>query len=272
VQSLPRHGEGSEAKLAGKVAVVTGAGRGLGRAVVQGFAREGAHVIGIARSAGELASLATETNSDRLQTDVVDLADDEAVWSWSKRVLARHGRVDVLVNNAAILELASFHEMTMDDFDRTMTINLRGAVLCTRAFIGAMREADRGSIINVGSAASYKGFPQETHYCAAKFALEGFSEALAIEARAYNVAVNRLTPGYLIKPTSITLEQAAAAPSEVRGQWQDPAAMVDAFTYLALQCGSGVTGYRFDAFALAERVRAGGWERLYTPEEIAVAV
>jgi len=240
--------------------------------VAQGFVRDGAHVVGIARSAGELASLATETNSDRLQTDIVDLADDEAVWAWSKRVLARHGRVDVLVNNAAILELEPFHAMTMGDFDRTMTVNLRGAVLCTRAFIGAMREAGRGSIINVGSAASFKGFPEETHYCAAKFALEGFSEALAIEARTYNVAVNRLTPGYLIKPTSLTLEQAAATAREVRGRWQDPERMIDAFTYLALQCGSGVTGYRFDAFALAERVRAGGWERQYRPEDLAQVV
>jgi NAD(P)-dependent dehydrogenase (short-subunit alcohol dehydrogenase family) len=149
--------------------------------------------------------------------------------------------------------------MTIADFDRTMNINLRGAVLCAHAFIGAMRAAGRGSIINVGSGASTKGFAGETHYCAAKFGLEGFSEALAIEARDYNVAVNRLSPGYRIKPTSVTLAQAAAADAATRLQWSDPAPMMDAFVFLALQDGNGITGKHFNAFELAERVRAGDW-------------
>jgi NAD(P)-dependent dehydrogenase (short-subunit alcohol dehydrogenase family) len=132
-------------------------------------------------------------------------------------------------------------------------------VLRTHAFIGAMRAARRGSIINVGSGASTKGFTGETHYCAAKFGLEGFSEALAIEARGDNVAVNRLSPGFRIKPTSVTLADAAALDPEPSAQWRDPAPMVDAFIYLALQDASGIAGQRFNAFELAERVRAEGW-------------
>jgi NAD(P)-dependent dehydrogenase (short-subunit alcohol dehydrogenase family) len=254
------------ARLRGQVAIVTGAGRGLGKAVAQGFAREGAIVIGVARTRSELDALAAETNDERLRTSCVDVTDDTAVQALAEEVLARLGRIDVLVNNAAILELQPFHEMTMADFDRTIDVNLRGAVLCAHACIGAMRAAGRGSIINVASGASTKGFVRETHYCAAKFGLEGFSEALALEARDYNVAVNRLSPGFVIKPTSVTDAQAAAAPAAERARWRDPAPMVDAFTYLALQDGSGVTGFRFDAFALAERVRAHGWDRRYEPE------
>jgi 3-oxoacyl-[acyl-carrier protein] reductase len=259
-------------RLIGRVAVVTGAGRGLGRAVAEGLAREGATTIAVARTGAELDDLAARLGpvAGSLTAERVDIADDAAIEALAKQVLGRHGRIDVLVNNAAILEVVPFHEMTMAEFDRTLDIDLRGAVACTRAFIGAMREARRGSIINVGSQNSYKGSPGATHYCAAKFGLEGFSEALAIEAREYNVAVNRLTPGtrVKIKPTSVTLAQVAATSAATRAQWRDPSPMVDAFAYLALQDGGGVTGRRFDALWLAERVRASGWNRHYTPAEI----
>src|SRR5579884_74432 len=223
--------DGQAGRLSGRIAVVTGAGRGLGRAVAVGFAREGATAIAVARSADELADLAVHLGPvpGALEVERVDVADDAAVQDLARRVLGRHGRIDVLVNNAAILEPVPFHELTMGDFDRTLNVNLRGAVLCTHAFIGAMRAARRGSIINVGSGASVKGFAGETHYCAAKFGLEGFSEALALEAREYNVAVNRLSPGFRIKPTSVTLAQAAASDPATRASWQDPEPMVDAF-------------------------------------------
>lgn len=251
----------NEIRLKGRVAVITGAGRGLGRAVAEGFARAGATTIAVARTTAELDDLTAQVGSasGSLSIESVDIADDQAVRAMATRVLERYGQIDVLVNNAAILEIQPFHEMTIADFDRTMNINFRGAVLCTHAFIGAMRTAHQGSIINVGSGASTKGFPGETHYCAAKFGLEGFSEALAIEARDYNVAVNRLSPGLRIKPTSVTLADIAAVDPETSSQWRDPAPMVDAFIYLALQDGSGITGQRFNAFELAERVRAERW-------------
>jgi len=251
----------NDARLQGRVAVITGAGRGLGRAVAEGFARAGASTIAVARTTVELDDLAAHLGpiTGSLAIESVDIADDSAVRTLAERVLGRHGRVDVLVNNAAILEIQPFHEMTIADFDRTMNVNLRGAVLCTHAFIGAMRARQQGSIINVGSGASTKGFTGETHYCAAKFGLEGFSEALALEARDYNVAVNRLSPGFRIKPTSITLADAATVDPETSAQWRDPAPMVDAFIFLALQDATGITGKLFNAFELAERVRAEGW-------------
>jgi acetoacetyl-CoA reductase len=242
-----------------KIAYVTGGMGGIGTSLCQRLHQDGFTVIAgcgpsrdHAKWLGEQAALGYSFHAS-----VGNVGDWESTVSAFRTVRAEHGRVDVLVNNAAILEIAPFHAMTMADFDRTMNINLRGAVLCAHAFIGSMRAAGRGSIINVGSGASTKGFAGETHYCAAKFGLEGFSEALAIEARDYNVAVNRLSPGYRIKPTSVTLADADAADAETRSQWRDPTPMMDAFVFLALQDGTGVTGQHFNAFELAERVRAG---------------
>lgn len=252
--------------LAGRVAVVTGAGRGLGRSVAAGLLAEGATVVAVARSGGELASLAAETPfPERLTLASGDLADDAFARGVIRQARQAHGRVDILVNNAAILEPQRFRRMSLDDFDRTLRVNFRAPVVLAHAVLPVMAEAGGGSIVNVGSASSYRGFDGETHYCAAKFGLEGFSEALAMEVRDDNVAVNRLTPGFLIKPTSVTLADAAAAPAEVRSTWQDPGPMVDAFTYLGLQDGKGVSGFLFDAFALAEQVREHGWRARFEP-------
>ena len=254
-------------RLLGRVVIVTGAGRGLGRSVVQGFSAEGATVIAVSRSADELAELAAALISGAGSVEVVpgDLGDDGFIDRLVDGVIVRHGRVDVIVNNAAILEPRLFREMSRADFDRTMQVNLRAPIVLAHTVLPAMLAAGRGSIVNVGSAASWKGFELETHYCAAKFGLEGFSEALAMELRADNIAVNRLTPGLLIKPTSLTLSAAAAVSPEIQATWRDPMPMVDAFTYLALQDGSGTTGHLFDAFTLAEQVRDNGWEARYVP-------
>lgn len=248
-------------RLAGKVAIVTGAGRGLGRSVATGFVREGATVVAVARSIAELRQLEGSLSAEAgtLQFVAGDVSDDQFVMRLVRQTLASHDRIDILVNNAAILEPRLFLDMSLADFDRTIAVNLRAPVVLTHAVLPSMVALGRGSIINVGSGASTRGFELETHYCAAKYGLEGFSESLAMELRPHNIAVNRLTPGFLIKPTSVTLEAAARAPADLQAAWQDPMPMIDAFTWLALQDGAGVSGYLFDAFELAEAVRSNGW-------------
>jgi NAD(P)-dependent dehydrogenase (short-subunit alcohol dehydrogenase family) len=123
----------------------------------------------------------------------------------------------------------------------------------------------QGSIINVSSRAGVEGFPLETAYCASKFGLEGFSRALAMELREYNIAVNTITPGGVsygvrIKPTSVTQAQYDALDEREKASWQDPMLLTEAFVYLAFQDAGGVTGERIHAYPLSERIRQEGWD------------
>ena len=154
-----------------------------------------------------------------------------------------------------------FVALAAADFDETIAVNLLAPVRLIRAFLPAMQERGRGAIVNVSSAAGIRPFANETDYCAAKYGLEGFSYSLAMELSPLNISVNLISPGYPIKPTSVTAAEFAAWPAERRNDYRDPIDMADAFAYLALQypCEGGVTGQRFDAFELAEEVRRNGW-------------
>lgn len=251
-------------RLGDRVVVVTGAGRGLGRGVARGMAAHGATVVALARTAPELDEVATtiRRHGGRVDTFVVDLAEADAVEDVIARVLARHGRVDALVNNAAVLRMAPFLELAATAFDETIAVNLLAPVRLTRLVLPSMLERGRGAVVNVSSAAGVRPFADETDYCAAKFGLEGFSASLAMELAERNVGVNVVSPGYRIKPTSVTAAAFAAWPPERRAGYRDPINMADAFAFLALQFPreGGVTGQRFNAFELAERVRREGWD------------
>jgi NAD(P)-dependent dehydrogenase (short-subunit alcohol dehydrogenase family) len=255
--------------LRGKTIVITGAGRGLGHGVARGLAGYGATVLGVARSEPELRELATTVRASGgvIEIYIADLAQPEAVSSLAAEIIARHGGVDAIVNNAAILRLIPFVDLAAADFDETIAVNLLAPARLTRAFLPAMRERGRGAIVNVSSAAGVKPFATETDYCATKYGLEGFSYSLALELAPLNISVNVVSPGYAIKPTSVTAAEFAAWPPERRGEYRDPIGMADAFAYLALQYPGegGVTGQRFDAFALAEEVREKGWHGSWRP-------
>ena len=255
--------EGSKQILQGKTILITGAGRGLGHGVVRGLAGYGAAVLGVARTEPELLDLATTVGESGglFETYVADLSQPKTVDTLASKVVERHGGVDAIVNNAAILRMIPFVDLDASDFDETIEVNLLAPVRLTRAFLPAMRERGRGAIINVSSAAGIRPFANETDYCAAKYGLEGFSYSLAMELSPLNISVNLVSPGYPIKPTSVTAAEFAAWPAERRNDYRDPIDMADAFAYLALQFPreGGITGQRFDAFALAEEVRRKGW-------------
>ncbi len=257
--------------LKDKIALITGAGRGLGQSVALAYARQGAHVIAVARTRPELDRTAgmIEAEGGRVLTMSVDLAQEDRARQMAERILNEFGRLDVLVNNAARLPLKSFEDMIMADWDDTMTINLRAPVLMCKLFLQRMKAQGRGSIINVSSNAGVKGFELETDYCASKFGLEGFSRALALEVKKYNIAVNSITPGgrsYVrIKPTSMTQADFEALSEEEQAQWHDAIVLTEAFVYLALQDADGVTGERVYAYDLSERIRREGWDIKYQP-------
>lgn len=251
-----------EEALADKTALVTGAGRGLGHGIARGLAAYGATVVAVARTESELAELAETVRSagGAIETIVADLASTAETARLAANVTARHG-VDVLINNAAILRMTAFLDLSQDAFEETIAVNLLAPARLTRALLPTMLERGRGAIINVSSAAGIRPFAEETDYCAAKYGLEGFSYSLALELAPRNVSVNLVSPGYRIKPTSVTAAEFASWPAERQAEFRDSIDMADAFAYLAVQYPKegGVTGQRYDAFALAEEVRRMGW-------------
>ena len=187
--------------LRGQVALITGGGRGSGAATAQALARKGAHVVIASRSAAELDATVLQLRAAGLAASarVLDVADEAAVDAVFSDIAATLGRLDIMVNNAAILLSAPFASMTMADWDRLMAVNLRGAVLCARqAFRLMMVQAHGGSLVNVsslGGIANTAKFPGYAAYTVSKFALSGLTEALAAEGKAHGIRVNAVAPG-----------------------------------------------------------------------------
>jgi NAD(P)-dependent dehydrogenase (short-subunit alcohol dehydrogenase family) len=248
-------------ELIDHVVLITGAGRGLGHGVARGLARLGATVIAVSRTKSELDELegAVLELSGTIDTYPVDLASRNETDEFITSIRDKYGGVSALINNAAVLRMKPFAELSEEEFDQTIEINLQSPVRLIRAFLPEMANRGAGAIINVSSAAGVRGFTDETDYCASKFGLEGFSYALAKEVQAQNISVNLMSPGYRIKPTSVTAAEFASWPEAKKSEFRDPIDMADGFAFLCLQDGSGLTGQRFDAYELSERVRNDGW-------------
>ena len=185
--------------LRDQVALITGGGRGIGAATAEALARKGARVIVASRTEAELAATVARIQADGLDATSIflDVADEAAVDATFARIAAEQGRLDILVNNAAILLSGPFAEMAMADWDQVLAVNLRGAVLCARQAFRLMREHG-GAIVNVSSLGGVPGtekFPGYAAYTVSKFALTGLTEALAAEGREHNIRVNAVAPG-----------------------------------------------------------------------------
>lgn len=233
-------------RLQGVTAIVTGAARGLGRSVAEGFARRGAAV-----HACDRIPIREMEGVERYE---VDLSDRGAAVGFVREVIATAPGVQVLVNNAAVLPITPMESITEEEWDRTFAVNLTAPFLLCREILPTLR-ANGGSIINVSSRAGVLGMEHEVTYCATKFGIEGLTRALATEAGA-NVSVNTITPGMRIKPTNMTDEEDAAVPPEKKA-WRDAEAIVPAFTLLALARGNP-TGRRFEADKLSEELKRTG--------------
>jgi len=184
--------------LDGRKALVTGGSRGIGAAIVELFARNGAEVAFChyqdERNADELLGrLASEGLRVHARAcDVASEADVAAMTSWAESLL---GQVDILVNCAGIGGDKAFTDLTVSDWDRMLGVHLRGTFLVTQAFFGKMVERSYGRIINFASQLAYKGAPGLAHYCAAKAGVVGFTRALSYEGAPHGVMVNAVAPG-----------------------------------------------------------------------------
>ena len=184
--------------LDGKVAVVTGAGRGLGQACALTLAEAGADLALVARSSDQLEETARLVKEHGRRALIVpaDVTDEDAVEAVAAEVVERFGRVDILVNNAGMAHVAPLLELTLQDLRQVMDVNVIGAFLCTRAFGAHMVAQRKGVIINIASVAGINGEPELTAYCASKGALIAFTRALAVEWARHGVTVNAIAPGY----------------------------------------------------------------------------
>ncbi|MBI2913256.1 MAG: SDR family NAD(P)-dependent oxidoreductase [Chloroflexi bacterium] len=188
--------------LKGQVAVVTGASRGIGRAIAVEFARAGAAVVVTARTTekepSQLPGTIEETARQiealggRALPIVTDVTNEEQVQAMAERALKEFGNVDILVNNAGISFPAPLHRTPLKRWDLVMSVNLRGPVMCSQAFLPQMIERRSGRIVNVSSALAETLMPGMLSYSVSKIALEKLTQGMAQELREYNIAVNAL--------------------------------------------------------------------------------
>jgi NAD(P)-dependent dehydrogenase (short-subunit alcohol dehydrogenase family) len=186
--------------LAGKVAWVTGAGRGIGRATAIALAAEGARVAICARTAAEIEETAAtiQASGGEAMAATVDVADETAVIDFVKQIADRFGRLDILVHCAATITVHPFAEFETSDWDNVLAINLRGTFLCARAAFRAMQAGEGGQMILIGSLSGVRGpekFPGLAAYNVSKAGVLALSEILAVEGRPHHIRVNCVSPG-----------------------------------------------------------------------------
>lgn len=237
-------------RLDGHVALVTGAGEGLGRSVALHFAHLGAHVFAVSLVQAELDRLEDAAAEGGLSLTAIqaDVASEEDVVRVSECVLNERGRLDTLVNNAGIIAVKPIEETDPGEWDRIVRTNLRGPYLYCRAFVPVMKLQRSGSIINVSSQSGVQGFVGECAYCPSKFGLEGLTQTLALELAPWNISVCSVHPGVPMRtPMSMTTYDEPA-----RRVWVDPAEIAPGFVELALSDWQRVSGGRFDAWQIAQ--------------------
>lgn len=186
--------------LTGRVALVTGAGRGIGRAVAMELAEAGADLILASRTAADLQQVAEVARGRGREALVVpaDVADEAAVESLVRRAVEAFGRVDVLVNCAGISPVYKRAEhMTSAEWDTVLSVNLRGAFLCATAVGRQMIAQDGGTIVNVASIGARVALPRLVAYCASKGGVDQLTKVLAVEWARYNIRVNTIAPAYV---------------------------------------------------------------------------
>lgn len=233
--------------LANQIALVTGAGRGIGRAVALKLAAEGADVVCVSRTAENSEKVATEVRALRRRAwaCAVDVVDSAAVNAAAESILKDAGKVDILVNNAGVTRDGLLMRMSDEDWDTVINTNLKGAFHFTRALTRAFLKQRSGRIINIASVIGLIGNAGQSNYAASKAALIGFTKSIAKEFASRGVTVNALAPGFIetdmtsVLTTEIKSEILKRIPLNSFGQAEDIAA---AALYLAGPGGRYVTG------------------------------
>ena len=234
-------------QLDNQIAVVTGAGRGIGRAIALKFAAEGANIVCVSRTVENSEKVATEVRALGRQAWAlaVDVADSKAVAAAGEKILADAGRVDILVNNAGVTKDGLLMRMSEEDWDTVMDTNLKGAFSFTKAFVRGLLKQRSGRIINVASIIGLIGNAGQANYAASKAALIGFTKSAARELGSRGITVNALAPGFIETDMTAVLNEEIRKqllekiPLACFGQAED---IANAALYLAGPTGRYVTG------------------------------
>jgi NAD(P)-dependent dehydrogenase (short-subunit alcohol dehydrogenase family) len=233
----------------GQVVLVSGGSRGIGRAIAEGFAERGARVIITGRDPQTLAAAAAEiqTAGDGIEFQVCDVADPQAVRELAAQVLKRHGRIDTLVNVAGVNRRKPALEVTEDDYDFILDVNLKGAFLLSQAAGRAMVERGSGCQINIASLNSDRPLRSVLPYAVSKAGLAQMTRALALEWGPRGVRVNALAPGFILtdlteKLWSDPTMQAWGAANTPQGRLGRPADLVGTAIFLASPAAAFLTG------------------------------
>ena len=231
--------------LQGQSAVVTGAAQGLGYAIAKRYAAEGMRVALMDVRADLLAKVAAELTAEGgdVLPITVDLSAASETQAAIDAALAHFGAPRVLVHNAALLITRSMQEITLADWQKEINIILQAAFILSKAVWQPMIEAGGGSIVYLSSGSGYRGFIKEVAYNPGKHGVEGLMKCLAMEGKAFNIAVNAATPG---APINTPMSDSNYT-EEQKKKWVDPALLAPAFVFLAQQDASGTTGHRVAA-------------------------
>jgi 3-oxoacyl-[acyl-carrier protein] reductase len=241
-------------RLDGKVAIVTGGGKGIGLHYARGLAQEGATValVEIDGDAAERAAAELRAGGARAIDVHTDVADEASVKAMAQRVASAFGRIDVLVNNAAMFASqrvtnGPFDQISVDEWDRVFAVNVRGLWLCCREVVSYMRQQGGGSIINISSGTAWKGTPNMLHYVTSKAAVAGLTRALAKEIGASSgIRVNAIAPGFTESDTLLPhireADRERALRERIIQRAEQPEDLVSTLLFLASDESGFITG------------------------------
>lgn len=235
----------------GRVVAVTGAAQGLGWAMAQRFAAEGATVVLADRSEHAMTQAGDQLRSRSraaVRTDLVDVSSSGEVDDWVSRVRAEVGAIDVLVNNAGIIRDNRIEDITDDDWRAVLDVNLAGSFYCARAVFGAMKQRDYGRIVNFSSM-SWRGNFGQSNYVAAKAGIVGLTRTLALEGARHGITANAIAPGLIETPMLASMNRpardklTAKIPMRHTGR---PTDIAEAAAFLASEAAGYITGVVLD--------------------------